>query len=210
MLFKVSAAPFHVWAPDIYDGSPINSAVFFALVPKVAIAFVFLKFFIFCFGNQPLYWQHILLFCSLISILVGSLVALKQRKLKRLFAYSSIGHMGFFLLAISSANLEGVQSASMYVVVYFLMSSGTWSIIYCLERYNISKRAITLTDFATILQSNPTLAFSSALLLFSMAGIPPLLGFYSKFCVFLSSIKTSLYLCSTIVILVVFELILFF
>jgi NADH-quinone oxidoreductase subunit N len=126
---------------------------------------------------------------------------LKQRKIKRLLAYSSIGHVGYILIALSSGSLEGFHASVIYIVTYMLMSVGIWSVTSCLEREHPTKRTRTLTDLAMISKSNPVLAFSTSILLFSMAGVPPLAGFYAKFCVFLASINASMYVCSIIIIL---------
>ena len=202
LLFKVAAAPFHIWSPDVYDGAPLNSTIFFALVPKIALILVFLRMFLFCFGAEPSYWQFMLAFCSLASVITGSFFALKQRKLKRLLAYSSIGHVGYILIAISSGSLEGVQAALTYIVIYMLMSSGIWSVVSCLDSLSVSGRTRTLADLSMISKSNSVLAFTIAILLFSMAGVPPLAGFYAKFCVFLASINASMYVYSVLIILV--------
>jgi len=202
LLFKIAAAPFHIWSPDVYDGAPLNSTIFFALVPKIALILIFLRVFFFCFGAQPAYWQSMLAFCSLASVIVGSFFALKQRKLKRLLAYSSIGHVGYILIAISSGSLEGIHGSLLYIVIYMVMSSGIWAVVNCLDNVSVSARTRTLADLAMISKSNSALAFCVAILLFSMAGVPPLAGFYAKFCVFLASINASLYIYSAFIILV--------
>ena len=200
-LFKMAASPFHVWSPDVYDGAPLNSTIFFAVVPKIALIVIFLRLFVFCFGTQPDYWQYLVSFCAVASVVTGSFLALKQRKIKRLLAYSSIGHVGYMLIALSSGSLEGFHASVIYIVTYMLMSVGIWSVTSCLEREHPTKRTRTLTDLAMISKSNPVLAFSTSILLFSMAGVPPLAGFYAKFCVFLASINASMYVCSIIIIL---------
>jgi NADH-quinone oxidoreductase subunit N len=202
LLFKISAAPFHLWSPDVYDGAPLSSTVFFALVPKIAFLAVFLRVLFFCFGAQPSFWQYFLAFCSLASIVVGSFFALKQRKLKRLLAYSSIGHVGYALLAVASGCLEGMRSSLLYILIYMLMSSGVWSFVSCLNTFHTSSRPRTLADLATVTQSNPTFTFSLAILLFSMAGIPPLAGFFTKLSIFLVSVNASFILYSVLAVLV--------
>jgi NADH-quinone oxidoreductase subunit N len=202
LLFKVAAAPFHVWSPDVYDGAPLNSTIFFALVPKIALLLTFLRIFFFCFGSQSFYWQYIIAFCAIASIVVGSFFALKQSKLKRLLAYSSTGHVGYVLIAVSSGALEGIHAALIYLAVYMVISAGIWSVISCLESSFTSGRTRTLADLVTVGKSNPLLAFSIMILFFSMAGIPPLAGFYSKICVFLASINASMYVYSTLIIFV--------
>jgi len=201
-LFKLAASPFHVWSPDVYDGAPLNSTIFFAVVPKIALVVIFLRLFVFCFGSQPHYWQYLVSFCAVSSVVTGSFMALKQRKLKRLLAYSSIGHVGYILIAISSGSLEGFHASAIYIVTYMLMSVGIWSIVSSLENYDLVKRTRTLTDLAMISKSNPVLAFSTAIIIFSMAGVPPLAGFYAKLCVFTASINASMYIYSIVMIMV--------
>ena len=201
-LFKMAASPFHVWSPDVYDGAPLNSTIFFAVVPKIALIVIFLRLFVFCFGSQPQYWQYLASFCAASSVVTGSFMALKQRKLKRLLAYSSIGHVGYILIALSSGGLEGFHASMIYIVTYMLMGVGVWSVVSCLENNISVKRTRTLADLAMISRTNPVLAFSSAILIFSMAGVPPLAGFYAKFCVFTSSINASMYVYSILIILV--------
>jgi NADH-quinone oxidoreductase subunit N len=201
-LFKIAASPFHVWSPDVYDGAPLNSTIFFAVVPKIALIVIFLRLFVFCFGSQPSYWQYLMAFCAVSSVITGSFLALKQRKLKRLLAYSSIGHVGYILIAMSSGSIEGFHASTIYIVTYVLMSVGIWAVVSSLETPQSLKRTRTLTDLAMISKSNPVLSFIAAILLFSMAGVPPLVGFYAKFCVFVASINASMYIYSILIILV--------
>jgi NADH-quinone oxidoreductase subunit N len=202
LLFKISAAPFHVWSPDVYDGAPLNSTIFFALVPKIALIVLFLRIFFFCFGAQPGYWQTIISFCAVSSVLVGSFIALKQRKIKRLLAYSSVGHVGYILIAFSSGNLMGFHASILYIFSYMLMGAGVWCIVSSLENCDLKKRTKTLADLSSLNKSNPTLAFSGAGLIFSMAGVPPLIGFYAKLNVFLASVNASMFIFSITILLV--------
>jgi NADH-quinone oxidoreductase subunit N len=202
ILFKLAIVPFHFWSPDIYEGSPLNSTIFFALVPKIAFLLLFLRIFLFCFGIQFYMWQTLLFFSAFASILVGSFSALKQRKLKRLLAFSSISHIGYIFLAISSLSNEGVQASFFYILVYMFMSSGIWSFISCFDFYLISvDRPRTISDLLHV-KLNKTLAFSGAMCFFSMAGIPPFVGFFAKYFIFLSTIQLSLYVISVCVVLV--------
>jgi NADH-quinone oxidoreductase subunit N len=201
LFFKIALAPFHIWSPDIYEGSPLNSTIFFALVPKIAFVVVFLRIFLFCFGVQFYFWQILFVFCSLASIFIGSFSALKQRKLKRLFAFSSISHFGYIFLAISSFSVQGIHAAIFYLLVYTIMSSGIWSLVSCLDFFFTVHRPRTISDLLYI-KSNPTLAISSVIFFFSMAGIPPFIGFLIKYCVFLSTIQISFYVISINIILI--------
>lgn len=202
LLFKISAAPFHVWSPDVYDGAPLNSTIFFALVPKIALIVLFLRIFFFCFGAQPGYWQTIISFCAVASVFVGSFIALKQRKIKRLLAYSSVGHVGYILIAFSSGSLMGFHASILYIFSYMLMGAGVWCIVSSLENCDLKKRTKTLADLSSLNKSNPTLAFSGAALIFSMAGVPPLIGFYAKLNVFLASLNASMFIFSITILLV--------
>jgi NADH-quinone oxidoreductase subunit N len=202
ILFKLAVAPFHFWSPDIYEGSPLNSTIFIALIPKIAFLLLFLRIFLFCFGTQFFIWQPLLLFSAFVSILIGSFSALKQRKLKRLFAFSSISHLGYIFLAISSLSNEGVQAAFFYIIVYMFMSSGIWSFICCFDFYLISiNQPRTISDLLHT-KLNKILAFSGAIGFFSMAGIPPFVGFFAKYFIFISTIHLSLYVTSVCVVLI--------
>ncbi|MEM1393519.1 MAG: NADH-quinone oxidoreductase subunit N [Cyanobacteria bacterium P01_H01_bin.150] len=200
-LFKIAAAPFHIWSPDVYDGAPLNSTIFFAIVPKMGILIILLRVFFFCFGVQFFYWHYIFAFSALASVITGSFLALKQRKLKRLLAYSSIGHVGYFLLAFSSGSVEGFHAAILYLLAYIIMSAGVWGVVMSLRTYSIKNRTRTLADLSMISDLNPLLGFSGAISIFSMAGVPPLVGFYTKFYVFLTSINASMYVHSVLIIL---------
>ena len=201
-LFKISVAPFHVWAPDVYEGSPFVVVIFFTLVPKMALMATFLRILYFCFGLFFFFWEHLLLYCSVVSIILGSFLALKQRKLKRLFAYSSIGHAGYILIAVCSCGLEGLQACFIYLIAYAVISSGTWAFVSCLQNRYFFGRTRTFADLVAMGRYNFLLALSGSAFLFSITGIPPFVGFYSKFCVFQGSIQASLYLYSLLIIFV--------
>lgn len=200
-LFKVAGAPFHLWNPDIYDGAPINSTYFFATVPKIPIILVMLRLYLFSFGAQPEIWQQLFSCSAFFSVILGSFLALKQRKLKRLFAYSSIGHTGYILLGIAASGIEGTQAAILYLIVYVITSLGIWSLIISLNSCNSEKQIVTTCDFNFMGQSNPLITFSGILLFFSLAGIPPLCGFYAKFCIFIAAINSSFYIHSLLILI---------
>ena len=200
-LFKIASAPFHIWNPDIYDGAPINSTFFFVTVPKIPIVLIIIRLYLFSFGAQPEIWQQLFSYSAFFSVIVGSFLALKQRKLKRLFAYSSIGHTGYILLGIAASGIEGLQAAILYLIVYIITSLGIWSLIISINNNNSQKQIITMSDFSFMSQSNPLLAFCGILLLFSLAGIPPLSGFYAKFCIFLAAVNSSFYIHSLIILI---------
>ena len=206
-LFKLTAAPFHMWAPDVYEGSPTPLTAFFSLVPKIALFAVFLRLFFLSFYDFMLPWQKILLFCSLASMIVGALAALGQHKIKRLLAYSSVGHVGYLLLGICCATPEGFEAFLIYLVIYIVMTINLFAILLsCQESsqrsFGLSSQEIKtgtyhlkyISDFAMLGKTNPLLAFTLTCTLFSMAGIPPLAGFCSKFYLFFAALSSSLYI----------------
>ena len=201
-LFKISGAPFHIWSPDIYDGAPLSSTVFFAVVPKLGILVLFLRVFFFCFGVHFFYCQYIFLVSALCSIILGSFLALKQQKIKRLLAYSSIGHVGYTLLAFNSGSLEGFHASLFYLVVYMLTNIGIWCVIISLKSVNSIDKTRTLMDLSFLSKTNSLLGFCMMIFIFSIAGVPPLIGFYAKFYVFFSALNVSFYVSCFCIILV--------
>jgi NADH-quinone oxidoreductase subunit N len=197
-LFKLAAAPFHMWSPDVYEGAPTNSTALFAIVPKIAIFVLFIRLFHFSFYNLIGYWQQIILFSAVISVIIGSFVALKQRKIKRLIAYSAISHVGYLLLAFAAGSLEGNQALFFYLIIYMLTGTCVWAIVMSLE---VQTKHKNLAGLSFLLKINPVLAFTFSLLLFSLAGVPPLAGFYAKMQIFLVSIESSMFLVATVAIL---------
>ena len=200
-LFKFTAAPFHMWAPDVYEGSPTPLTAFFSIVPKIALFGVFLRLFFWSFYDFMLPWQKILLFCSLASMIVGALAALGQHKMKRLLAYSSVGHVGYLLLGICCATPEGFEAFLIYLLIYILMTINLFAIILsCQESHHDFHEIKTgtyhlkyISDLAMLGKMNPLLAFTLTCTMFSMAGIPPLAGFCSKFYLFFAALSSSLY-----------------
>lgn len=201
-LFKLSSAPFHVWTPDVYDGAPLNTTIFFATAPKIALILIVIRLYLFSFGTLPDVWQHIFSFSALLSVVIGSFLALKQRKLKRLFAYSSIGHIGYILLGLAASEVEGLHAVIIYLAVYIITSLGIWSLIASLNSSSSLVKISTLTDFSLVNQSNPLFAYSGILLLFSLAGIPPLSGFYAKLCIFIAAVNSSFYTYSFCILII--------
>ena len=221
-LFKLTAAPFHMWAPDVYEGSPTAITAFFSITPKIAILAVFTRLFLCSFYDLIFPFQKILLFCSGASMIVGALAALSQHKIKRLLAYSSIGHVGYILLGFSCATAEGIEAFIVYLIVYVVMTINIFAIVLSLEEVQTSNgvaspstvlpqnpsldglisenkdsisshRIKYISDLAMLGKTNPILAFTLTCTLFSMAGIPPLAGFCSKFYIFFSALNASLY-----------------
>src|SRR6202046_1686269 len=194
--FKVSAVPFHMWTPDVYEGAPTPVTAFFASAPKVAGLAMFVRVAVMAFPGITTQWQEIVAFVSVASMLLGSFAAIGQRNIKRLMAYSSTGHMGFALIGLAAGTSEGVQGVLVYMAIYVTMTLGVFAVILSMRR---STGMVETTDqLAGLARTHPTTAFFMAMLLFSMAGIPPLAGFFAKFYVFLAAIKAGLYILSVI------------
>jgi len=199
--FKIAAAPFHMWAPDVYEGSPTSSTIFFAVIPKIVLFSIFLRLFQNIFFSFEDTFLFALLFCSVISVLVGSFVALRQKKLKRILAYSSISHVGYLLLAFASNTLAGTQSLFFYLLVYMLTSVCLWSFVLSLDTTKNINKGKTLIDVSSVALANPILGFTGMLAFFSLAGVPPLAGFFAKMEIFVSALGSSLYFASIVAIL---------
>jgi NADH-quinone oxidoreductase subunit N len=199
--FKIAAAPFHMWVPDVYEGSPTSSTIFFAVIPKIVLFSVFLRFFEIIFGPFEETFLIVLMFVSISSVLVGSFAALRQKKLKRLLAYSSISHVGYLLLAFSSNSLEGTQSLFFYLIIYMITSLCLWSVIVSLDTSANREKSKTLVDLASIANINPLLGFTGMIAFFSLAGVPPLAGFFAKMEIFISALSSSLFFTSFVAIL---------
>jgi NADH-quinone oxidoreductase subunit N len=189
--FKVSAVPFHMWTPDVYEGAPTPVTAFFASAPKVAALAVFTRVALTAFPGIVPQWQQIVVFVSIASMALGAFAAIGQHNIKRLMAYSSIGHMGFALIGLAAGTAEGIQGVLVYMAIYLAMTLGTFAVILAMRRSEGMVEEIS--DLSGLARSNPPLAFFLALLLFSLAGIPPLAGFFAKYYVFLGAIKAGLY-----------------
>src|SRR5579859_3444188 len=196
LCFKVSAVPFHMWTPDVYEGAPTPVTAFFASAPKVAAMAVFVRAAITAFPGITIEWQQILVFVSIASMALGAFAAIGQKNIKRLLAYSSIGHMGYALVELASGTAEGAQGVLVYVAIYLAMTLGSFSVILAMKRNGQALENIS--DFAGLSRTNPTIAFFFAMLLFSLAGIPPLAGFFAKFYVFLAAIKAGLFVLAVV------------
>ena len=194
--FKVSAVPFHMWTPDVYEGAPTPITAFFAAAPKVAGMAMFVRTTIMAFPDVVAQWQQIVVFVAIASMALGAFAAIGQRNIKRLMAYSSIGHMGFALVGLAAATPEGVQGVLVYMAIYIAMTLGTFACILAMRRDGLMVENIA--DLAGLARTKPTMALFLALLLFSLAGIPPLAGFFAKFYVFLAAIKAGLFTLAVI------------
>ena len=189
--FKISAVPFHMWTPDVYEGAPTPVTAFFAIAPKVAVLFLLMRLLEQPFADFKMYWQQIIIFVSMASMLVGALGALAQTNLKRLLAYSSIGHVGFALVGIASGSAAGMKGVIIYLALYVLMSAGAFGCLLQMKRHG--QYAESFDDLAGISRVHPQFAVALSVLMFSMAGIPPLAGFFGKWFVFLAAIESGLY-----------------
>jgi NADH-quinone oxidoreductase subunit N len=197
--FKVSAVPFHMWTPDVYEGAPTPVTAFFASAPKVAGIAMFVRATIMAFPGITHEWQQIVVFVAIASMALGSFAAIGQRNIKRLMAYSSIGHMGFALIGLAAGTAEGVQGVLVYMAIYVAMTLGTFAVILSMRRDGVLVEDIR--DLAGMARTHPTTAFFLAMLFFSLAGIPPLAGFFAKFYVFLAAIKAGLYVLAVLGVL---------
>ncbi|MDX2073834.1 MAG: NADH-quinone oxidoreductase subunit NuoN [Alphaproteobacteria bacterium] len=183
--FKISAAPFHMWAPDVYEGAPTPVTAFFATAPKVAAFALFARILYEPFAELHLQWQQVVIAASLLSMAVGALAAIVQSNIKRLLAYSSIGHVGFLLLGIASFSPLGVQAMLVYLTLYVFMSAGMFGCVLMAGREQIK-------DFAGLAKTNPLLAAAISVFMFAMAGIPPMSGFFGKMLVLLAAVDAGL------------------
>ena len=191
LAFKVSAVPFHMWTPDVYEGSPTSVTSFFALVPKIAAISVFIRFMYVPFVNVINQWQTIIIFLSIASMILGAVAAIGQSNIKRLMAYSSIGHMGYALAGIATGTNSGIQSTIIYLTIYLVMNLGAFGCIFMMKRENIFYENIN--DLSGLSKNHPMLALSFLIILFSLAGIPPLAGFFAKFYIFMAVIEMKMY-----------------
>ena len=194
--FKVSAVPFHMWTPDVYEGAPTPITAFFAAAPKVAGIAMFVRTTIVAFPHIALQWQQIVVFVAIASMALGAFAAIGQKNIKRLMAYSSIGHMGFALVGLAAGTAEGVQGVLVYMAIYVAMTLGTFACILSMRRDG--RFVEQIGDLAGLARTKPTMAFFLVVLLFSLAGIPPLAGFFAKFYVFLAAINAGLFTLAVI------------
>tara|TARA_Y100000816_G_scaffold197453_1_gene144524 strand:- start:2430 stop:3845 length:1416 start_codon:yes stop_codon:yes gene_type:complete len=196
LAFKISAVPFHMWAPDVYEGSPTSVTIFFAILPKIAALTVIIRFLYVPFLNVIEQWQMIIIFLSIASMIFGAVAAIGQNNLKRLVAYSSIGHMGYALAGISTGSNQGIQSSIIYISIYLIMNVAFFSCLFMLRRND--KYFEKIEDLSGISKNHPILSLCFLITLFSLAGIPPLAGFFAKFYIFLAVIEKQMYFLAII------------
>lgn len=199
LAFKISAVPFHMWTPDVYEGSPTPVTVFFSTAPKVAAFALLLRVMATPFGHLVGAWQELIVLMSIASMILGSFAAIGQTNIKRLMAYSSIGHMGYALIGLAVGTPEGVRGVLVYLVVYVFMSAGTFACIIAMQRGGRSLERIS--DLNGLGRTDPALALAMAVFMFSMAGVPPLSGFFGKLYVFLAAVQGGMWTLAIIGVL---------
>jgi NADH-quinone oxidoreductase subunit N len=197
--FKISAVPFHMWTPDVYEGAPTPVTAFFAAAPKMAAMALTVRVVMGAFEPLAADWQQIIVFISIASMVLGSFAAIGQHNIKRLMAYSSIGHVGFALVGLAANSQEGVRGVAIYMLIYLVMTLGTFAFILAMRRKEGNVEEIG--DLAGLSNTNPVMATILTILMFSLAGIPPLAGFWAKWYVFLAAINAGLYALAVIGVL---------
>ena len=196
LAFKVSAVPFHMWTPDVYEGAPTPVTTFFAAAPKIAGMAVFLRVVIQPFPAITADWQQIVVFIAIASMALGAFAAIGQTNIKRLLAYSAIGHVGYALVGLAAGTPEGVRGVIVYMLIYLVMTLGTFGCVLAMRRRDGAVEEIA--DLAGLARTNRPMAFVLAMLMFSLAGIPPLAGFFAKYFVFLAAIQAGLVVLAVI------------
>ncbi len=191
LAFKVSAVPFHMWTPDVYQGSPTSVTSFFSVVPKIAGLAVFIKFMYIPFYEILNQWQTILVFISIASMILGAVAAIGQNNIKRLIAYSSIGHIGYAIAGIAAGTENGFRNAIIYITIYSIMNIGVFAFILSMKRGQ--KYIEEINELSGSSKNHPLMSLGLLLILFSLAGIPPLAGFFAKFYIFMSVIESGMY-----------------
>lgn len=199
MAFKISAVPFHMWTPDVYEGAPTPVTAFFAAAPKIAAMGMLTRIVITAFEPVTVEWQQIIVFVSIASMALGAFAAIGQNNIKRLMAYSSIGHMGFALVGLAAGSKAGVQGVIVYMAIYLAMTLGAFACILAMRRKDGMVEDIS--ELSGLSRNNPLMAFLLAMIMFSLAGIPPLAGFFGKFYVFLAAVEAELYMLAVIGVL---------
>ncbi|WP_181701860.1 NADH-quinone oxidoreductase subunit NuoN [Chthonobacter albigriseus] len=197
--FKVSAVPFHMWTPDVYEGAPTPVTAFFAAAPKVAAMAVFVRVVIEAFAPVTGDWQQIVTFMAIASMVLGSFAAIGQRNIKRLMAYSSIGHMGYALVGLAAGTETGVQGVLIYLATYVAMTAGAFACILAMRRNGVMTEDVY--ELAGLSRTNLPMAFFLAMIMFSLAGIPPFAGFFAKYFVFVAAIEQGLVVLAVIGVL---------
>ncbi len=190
LAFKIAAVPFHMWTPDVYEGAPTPITAFFSIAPKVAAMALLVRVMVGPFGGMTDQWRQVIVFISILSMVLGALAAIPQSNIKRLMAYSSIGHVGYLLIGVAAGNTIGIQGVLFYLAVYLFMNVGTFAVILSMRQKGRMVEGIT--DLAGLSKTNPLMAGALAIFMFSMAGIPPMAGFWGKFYIFKAAIDSGM------------------
>ena len=190
LAFKVSAVPFHMWTPDVYEGAPTPVTAFFAVAPKMAALALFIRFMIEPFGSWIGEWRQVIIFLAIASMVLGSVAAIAQHNIKRMMAYSSIGHVGYALIGLAAGTAGGIRGVLVYLAIYLFMNVGTWAVILCMRRHGQMLEEIS--DLAGLSRTRPALALALAIFMFALSGIPPTAGFFAKLYIFLAAIDAKL------------------
>ncbi|MDP6352039.1 MAG: NADH-quinone oxidoreductase subunit NuoN [Alphaproteobacteria bacterium] len=196
LAFKVSAVPFHMWTPDVYEGAPTPVAAFFAAAPKIAAVALFLRVLVDPFGDMVDQWRQVIVFIAIASMVLGAFAAIYQTNIKRLMAYSSIGNIGYALVGLAAGTEQGVQGVIIYMTIYLAMTAGAFACILAMRHRGQMVEGIS--DLAGLARTHPPLALAFGILMFSLAGIPPLAGFFGKLYVFLAAVEAGLYTLAVI------------
>jgi len=199
LAFKVSAVPFHMWTPDVYQGAPTPITAFFALAPKIAAMGLLVRFLFNSFGEIYADWQQIIIFISIASMVFAAFAAIAQTNIKRLMAYSSIGHVGYALIGIACVSSEGLRSLVIYLLIYLVMNVAVFSFILSMKRKD--EYFENISDLSGLYRNHPFASVMISLVMFSLAGIPPLAGFFGKFYIFMSAIESNMFILSIIGVL---------
>ena len=199
LAFKVSAAPFHMWTPDVYEGAPTPVTAFFAVAPKMAAIALLLRVMMVPFGELIGDWSQVVVLIAVASLIVGSFAAIQQTNIKRMMAYSSIGHVGYALIGLAAGTEGGIQAVLVYMGIYLFMNIGAFAIILSMRRGD--RQVESIYDLAGLSKSNPLMAAALAVMMFSMAGIPPLAGFFGKLTIFLAAMEAHMYTLAVIGVL---------
>ncbi|HTV44542.1 MAG TPA: NADH-quinone oxidoreductase subunit NuoN [Stellaceae bacterium] len=190
LAFKISAVPFHMWTPDVYEGAPTPVSMFFAIAPKMAALALFIRVMIAPFGPLVGDWRQVVVFLSIASMILGSVAAIAQPNIKRLMAYSSIGHVGYLLIGVAAGTAEGIRGTLVYLAIYLFMNVGAWGVILCMRREG--RMLEQIADLAGLSRTRPALALALGIFLFALAGIPPTAGFFAKLYIFFAAIDANL------------------
>jgi NADH-quinone oxidoreductase subunit N len=190
LAFKISAVPFHMWTPDVYEGAPTPVSAFFSVAPKMAAFALLIRFMIAPFGTFVGEWRQVVVFLSIASMVLGAVAAVAQRNIKRLMAYSSIGHVGYALIGLAAGTSGGIRGVLVYLAIYLFMNVGAWAVILCMRRNGQMLEEIA--DLAGLSRAQPGLALALAIFMFALSGIPPTAGFFAKLYVFLAAIDAKL------------------